>query len=86
MILGMEHLEIHIINTPADLATANTAGLLSLEIDYDFFCAHCEEAVGVYEGMFYPFAIVVDEDDTEWFACEECFIPIAYPQTFDENN
>jgi hypothetical protein len=84
--LGMEHFELHILNTPADLASATSAGLISLEIDYDFFCANCEEIVGVYEGMFYPFGIVVAEDDEEWFICEECFIPTAYPQTFDEHN
>lgn len=81
----MEHIELHIVNTSADLESCYKIGLLEEEVIYDFICANCDNVVSHYEEMFYSFAIVLTED-SEWFVCDECVTPTIYPLTFDESN
>ena len=77
---GMEHFEIHIVNTPAEATLAVEAGLLeSLE---QLACEHCEEVVGEDLDEFYSFAIVLDEFDDAWVVCDECYTPVIDPQGF----
>jgi hypothetical protein len=81
----MEHIELHIVDTSADLESCYKVGLLEEEVIYDFICANCDNAVSHYEEMFYSFVFVLSED-AEWFICEECATPTIYPLTFDESN
>lgn len=71
---------MHIVLREKDLPTAVELGLLE-SIDQDVYCKACEEAVGVYEGLFYPFAVVLDSDDNDWVVCYECYWPVVNPTT-----
>lgn len=77
----MEHLEIHIINSTEDSEMARVAGLLDDLSTLD--CDNCEEPVGTYNGVFYSYAVVLNEDDESWITCEECFTPVVYPARFE---
>jgi hypothetical protein len=79
----MEHYELHIINTKVDAEMATNIGLCSAESLTDLACEHCEEPIAEYNGQFYPFAITINEDDEEWLSCEECFLPVIYPSTYE---
>ena len=80
MIASMEHIEMHIVLRPVDIDTAVNLGLLESPDDY-LECEHCQEVVGHYEGMFYPFAIVLDSSDEDWVICYECYWPVIHPTT-----
>lgn len=77
--LRMEHFEVHIVSTPADVQSAIGVGLLDSE-PVELYCEHCDEIVGEDLDEFYPFAVVLTADDEEWFVCEECFTPTLDPQ------
>jgi hypothetical protein len=79
----MEHYELHIINTRDDAELAEKVGLYATDTLTDLVCEHCEEPVAEYNGQFYPFALTIGEDDDEWITCEECFLPVVYPSTYE---
>ena len=80
----MEHLELHLINNEFDALSAINVGLL--EDLSELACDNCEEPIAEYQFEFYPFVVILNEDDESWLVCEECSSPILYPATFDSQD
>lgn len=74
----MEHIELHLILRAQDVEDAWNLGLVS-SLDEELFCEYCEEVVGEYRGLFYPYAIVLNENE-EWVVCYECYWPVVNPK------
>jgi hypothetical protein len=72
----MRHIEIHIIETESDAASAEQCGLLS-----DRFlvtqCWDCGDDVGALD-RFEPYCLVLDDHD-EWYLCTYCAEPVTDP-------
>jgi hypothetical protein len=79
----MEHLELHVITSHHDAEIAARAGLLSEYPGEDLSCDHCGTSVGSVSGVFYPFAVILDEDDLDWISCDECYTPVVHPAALD---
>jgi hypothetical protein len=75
----MEHFELHLLTSEADIADAELAGLLDPEEKPQ--CENCGEVVGSDLDEFYPFVVVLSADEV-WFVCDECYTPILDPQGF----
>lgn len=75
----MEHFELHTLTDQGDVAMAVNLGLMS-ETDADdaLYCEHCDERVGEDFVDFYPFSVVLSDDDY-WFLCEDCSAPMTNP-------
>ena len=73
MIKVMRHIEVHVLETSKDIASANQIGF---EVDASETCEECYKSVGVsISGKFTPFCFVLD-DEAEWVVCTECASPI----------
>lgn len=72
MLKFMRSVELHVLETDADCELAILAGLLN-EIDdvVDIECTACFEDVGSLNGAYFPFAIVLTDED-QWFICTGC--------------
>jgi hypothetical protein len=72
----MRHIEIHIIESELDAASAVQCGLLT-----DPFlvtaCLDCGDDVGALD-RFEPYCLVLD-DEAEWIICTYCAEPITDP-------
>jgi len=76
----MRHIELHIIEADADIQSAINVGLLEPG-DLNgapVKCVACSEEVGHVDGVFYEFAVVLD-DRSKWFVCLDCVEDIAEP-------
>ena len=74
MIKPMRHIELHTIESPKDVATANQVGL---EVAGAETCEECFQQVGEspLSKKFVPFVLALD-DEAEWVVCFECASPI----------
>jgi hypothetical protein len=69
----MRHIEVHVIESETDVATALSSGLLEVtDLDGDVQCNHCSEGVAYVDGEFVAFAVAIDELDEPWFVCLVC--------------
>jgi hypothetical protein len=78
----MRHIEIHVIETELDAASAVACGLLS-DPFFVTACADCGDDVGGLD-RFEPYCIVLD-DVTEWYLCTYCAEPVTDPDTVDSD-
>lgn len=68
----MKHIELHIIETARDVETACLTGLLERDEVDGSLCEGCDESIGITNGAFVGFALVLDETDYSWFVCLDC--------------
>ena len=68
----MRHIEMHLIESSKDSASANNVGL---EVGDDEICEECFKPVGEVAGTFVPFLLLLD-DEAEWIVCAECAKPV----------
>ena len=78
----MRHIEIHVIETELDAASAVACGLLS-DTFFVTACVDCGDDVGALD-HFEPYCIVLD-DVTEWYLCTYCAEPVTDPETVDSD-
>jgi hypothetical protein len=77
----MRHIEVHVIESETDVATALSSGLLEVtDIDEDVHCNHCSDRVAYVDGEFVAFAVAIDEMDEPWFVCLVCSEPVVEPE------
>lgn len=78
----MRHIEIHVIETEQDAASAVQCGLLT-----DPFlvtaCLDCGDDVGALD-RFEPYCLVLD-DQSEWVLCTYCAEPVTDPENVDSD-
>jgi len=75
---GMRHIEVHVIESETDVATALSSGLLEVtDLDGDVQCNHCSDGVAYVDGEFVAFAVAIDELDEPWFVCLVCSEPVV---------
>jgi hypothetical protein len=79
----MRHIELHLIETDADIDLALLSGILTADQLDSTECAECGEEIGSseYDGSFLQFAVVLDED-TQCAICVECASPVLGTDTF----
>lgn len=71
----MRHIEVHLLETTKDVASANQVGF---DVDATETCEECFKSVGVNAfapNKFIPFCFILD-DEAEWVVCAECASPI----------
>lgn len=73
----MRHIEIHVIETESDTASAVACGLLT-DPYLVTACADCGDDVGSLE-QFEPYCIVLDDED-QWYLCTYCAEPVTDPE------
>ena len=76
----MRHIEVHVLETDADVSLALTSGLIELDDLDGATCSDCEESVGHADDTFYTFCVVLNEDDY-WFVCEDCATPVVHSES-----
>lgn len=78
----MRHIEIHVIESELDAASAVACGLLT-----DPFlvtaCLDCGDDVGALD-RFEPYCLVLD-DKAEWILCTYCAEPVTDPESIDSD-
>jgi hypothetical protein len=67
----MRNIELHTIESAADIDAAMMAGLLDIDDIDGAACSACYEEVGYINGGFYSYAIVLDDID-QWTVCLQC--------------
>lgn len=82
----MRHFEIHFIETEFDIDLALQSGILTVDQLDNSACAECETSVGHASGSFESFAVVIDENDSDWPLCSECSGPLVYNSLFDSSD
>jgi hypothetical protein len=84
MLNFMRSVELHVIETDADVESATIAGLADVgELD-DVECAACYEDVGHVNGVFYAYALILDELE-QWIVCTGCAAPVLEADTSTES-
>jgi hypothetical protein len=78
MLSFMRSLEVHLVETDADLGSALKAGLLLPQHLTETACSDCGESIGHAGGpdSFEAFCVVIDETDRDWVVCTECAAPV----------
>jgi hypothetical protein len=78
MLSFMRSLEVHLLETDADLGSALTAGLLLPEHLKETACSDCGEGIGRCRDADYfeSFCVVIDETDRDWVLCADCASPV----------
>lgn len=76
----MRHIEIHVIETESDAASASTAGLIP-DAFFTTACSDCGDDVGALEN-FEPYCAVLD-GEAEWYLCTYCAEPVIEPEYLD---
>ena len=72
----MRTLEIHCFESAEDIDEAIQAGILLEELK-DAECNYCGDEVGFLSlDEYFPFCLVLDDEDKEWFVCHKCAEPI----------
>lgn len=82
----MQHFEVHLIETEYDIDLALQSGLLTVDQLDTPNCSECDNSVGHASGSFEMFAIVIDENDSDWPLCTECVGPLIYNSIFDSSD
>ena len=74
MLCFMRSLEVHVVETEADLEEAIEVGLFLPEQIRDSECSDCgiEVAHTSGESTFDPFCVVLDDSDRDWIVCLDC--------------
>lgn len=72
----MRNIEIHCFESAEDIDEAIQAGLLLEELE-STECNYCGESVGFLSlDEYFPFCLVFDDEDREWFVCQNCAEPV----------
>jgi hypothetical protein len=80
----MKHIEVHVLESDADIAPALNIGLLTLaDLDDGAKCSACSEKVAYVNGVFTPFAVGLDEMDEPWLMCITCIEALLAPEEAD---
>ena len=68
----MRHIEMHTIETDADVISAVSSGLLDEHFPLTV-CAACSDEVGssAAAANFVPYVVCLD-DESRWYLCEDC--------------
>lgn len=68
----MRHIEMHTIETDADVVSAVNSGLLDEHFPLTV-CAACSDGVGssAASANFVPYVVCLD-DESRWYLCEDC--------------
>jgi len=72
----MKSIELHVLESDADIDSAMTAGLIDIDDIDGATCAACYEDVGYVGSRFYAYAIVLD-DVAQWTLCATCIEPVV---------
>jgi len=79
----MRNLELHSFEEPEDIDEAIQAGLLLEELQ-DAECYYCQDSVGFLSlDEYFPFCLIIDDEEREWFVCMKCAEPVLYGLTGD---
>jgi hypothetical protein len=73
----MRHIEVHVIETESDAASAELSGL-PIVPNFVTACADCGDDVGALED-FEPYCVVLD-DVHHWYLCTYCAEPVTDPE------
>jgi hypothetical protein len=73
----MRHIEVHVIETESDAASAERCGLPA-EPNLVTECADCGDDVGALD-TFEPYCVVLDDKD-HWYLCTYCAEPVTDPE------
>jgi hypothetical protein len=73
----MRHIEIHVIETESDAASAEHSGLPT-DANLVTACADCGDDVGALV-PFEPYCVVLD-GEAEWYLCTYCAEPVTDPE------
>lgn len=74
----MRSIELHVMETDTDLDSGVLAGLLDNDELDGVECSACYEDVGHVNGVFYAFAVVLDDVD-QWYVCTSCSSNVLNP-------
>ena len=78
---------MHLIETASDVDTAIRNGLVDEPTEFDHVeCAACSDVVGLVNGVFYEFALLLDERDECWFACYACLEDVIDPRNLTDTS
>ena len=77
MLDRMRHIELHVIETEADAASAERCGL-PVGPNLVTACADCGDDVGALD-RFEPYCVVLD-GESEWYLCTYCAEPVTDPE------
>ncbi len=77
MLNRMRHIELHVIETESDAASAERSGLPA-DPNLVTACADCGDDVGALV-PFEPYCVVLD-GVAEWYLCTYCAEPVTDPQ------
>jgi hypothetical protein len=78
----MKNIELHTVDSEADIDLAMIAGLLGLDEIDGVSCSACQEEVGVVNGGFHPYVIVLDDRD-QWYVCSYCAESVIDPELLE---
>ncbi len=75
----MRHIELHTVESEADVVSAVNAGLLEEHFPLTV-CAACSDGVGssAASANFVPYVLCLD-DESRWYLCEECASDVLEP-------
>ena len=83
----MRSIEVHLIETASDVDTAIRNGLVADPAELDHVeCAACSDVVGLVDGVFYEFALLLDERDECWFICYPCIEDVVDPRAATDSS
>ena len=77
MLNRMRHIEVHVIETESDAASAERSGLPA-DPNLVTACADCGDDVGALD-RFEPYCVVLD-GEAEWYLCTYCAEPVTDPE------